>query len=136
MSFTLNDFEYIDSHCHFFPPQIFKSIWNYFELPDKEGNPQGWHIKYKLPTEDLITILKSHNIKHFTTLNYAHKPSIAEYINDWTFNFVKKYQQRFGRIPDLYAANGYDAIYLIKIAIDRGGYNAEEIKKALYGIKN
>ncbi len=49
--------------------------------------------------------------------------------------FVEKYETRFGRIPDLYAANGYDAAYLCKIAIERGGYNAEGIKEALYGIK-
>jgi len=90
MSYTLNDFIYIDSHCHFFPPQIFKSIWNYFELPDKEGNPRGWNINYKLPTDVLIEILKNHGIKYFTTYNYAHKVGVAEYINDWTYELVCK----------------------------------------------
>lgn len=51
-------------------------------------------------------------------------------------NFVEKYKERFGRIPDLYAANGYDAVYLVKIAIERGGYKGEGIKRALYEIKN
>lgn len=93
MSFTLTDFNYIDSHCHFFPPQIFKSIWKFFELPDKEGNPQGWNINYKLPTDGLIDTLKSHRVKYFTTYNYAHKTGVAEYINEWTHELVSKTKQ-------------------------------------------
>ena len=92
MSFTHLDFEYIDAHCHFFPPEIFKAIWDYFELKDTHGKLQGWPINYKQSTEDLIAILERHNVKFFTTLNYAHKPGVAEYINEWTYNFTTKYQ--------------------------------------------
>jgi len=92
MSLKHLDFEYIDAHCHFFPPEIFKAIWDYFELKDTYGNLLGWPINYKQSTKDLIKILESNRVKNFTTLNYAHKPGVAEYINDWTFNFIKKYQ--------------------------------------------
>ena len=92
MSFNHFDFEYIDAHCHFFPPEIFKAIWDYFELKDARGNLQGWPINYKDSIDNLTNILKKNRVKHFTTLNYAHKPGVAEYINDWTFEFVKKYQ--------------------------------------------
>jgi predicted TIM-barrel fold metal-dependent hydrolase len=93
MSFNHLDFKYFDAHCHFFPPEIFKAIWDYFELKDAKGKLQGWPINYKQSTEDLIAILVRNNIEYFTTLNYAHKPGVAEYINDWTFDLVKKYKQ-------------------------------------------
>ncbi len=92
MSYSHNDFKYIDSHCHFFPPQIFEAIWNYFEQRDNEGKLKGWSINYKLPTKDLVKILESKNIKHFTAYNYAHKVGIAEYINDWTYEFKQYYK--------------------------------------------
>ena len=93
MSFSHYDFEYIDMHTHFFPPSIFKAIWNFFEQPDKEGNPQGWTINYKLSNDKLVDFLINKNIKRFTTFNYAHKAGIADYINQWTFDFVKKHNQ-------------------------------------------
>jgi predicted TIM-barrel fold metal-dependent hydrolase len=90
MSFSDSDFKYIDMHTHFFPTEIFKAIWTYFEQPAKDGNPQGWEIHYKLSNEKLVEILKSKNIERYTTFNYAHKAGIAEYINKWTYEFVKK----------------------------------------------
>ena len=93
MSYTPEDFIYIDSHCHFFPSQIFKSIWNFFEVPDKEGNQRGWDIKYKLSTDALVKFLENHRIKYFTTYNYAHKTGVAEYINDWTYDLIRKTKQ-------------------------------------------
>ena len=103
MSYTPEDFIYIDTHCHFFPPQIFKSIWNFFESPDEEGNQRGWDIKYKLTTDALIKFLENQRVKYFTTYNYAHKPGISEYINDWTYELIRenKHALPFGCVwPD------------------------------------
>ncbi|MFX1315014.1 MAG: amidohydrolase family protein [Promethearchaeota archaeon] len=86
------DFNYIDLHCHFFPPNIFQAIWNYFELPDDQGNIRGWPIKYKLPTDELVKFLESQNVGKFTTYNYAHKRGVANFINEWVNDFTKKYR--------------------------------------------
>jgi len=87
MTFKHNDFNYIDSHCHFFPPQIFKAIWSFFERADR-----GWSIKYKHSTDELVKFLESKNVKAFTTYNYAHKSGVADYINEWVNDFCKKYE--------------------------------------------
>mgnify|MGYP006288211249 CR=1 FL=1 len=92
MAYTHFDFKYIDIHTHFFPPKIFKAIWEFFEMPDKEGNISGWPIEYKLSTEELVKFLKNHNVQAYTTLNYAHRKGVAEYINSWTVRFVKQHQ--------------------------------------------
>jgi len=90
MTFSHFDFKYIDLHTHFFPPEIFKAIWNFFELPDKKGEPRGWPIKYKYSIEKLVEILESQNVEKFSTFNYAHKAGVADFINEWTNQFVKE----------------------------------------------
>lgn len=93
MVYTHQDFDYIDTHVHFFPPNLFKAIWGFFETPDKEGNPRGWSIKYKLENKDLVELLKTEKVISFTTYNYAHKKGIAEQINEWTHQFCKQYRE-------------------------------------------
>jgi len=96
MVYELCDFKYIDAHTHFFPPTLFKAIWDYFELPDNDGNPQGWNINYKLKLEDLLNFLRQRGVKYLTTFNYAHKIDISESINDWTFQFTQNHQDAIG----------------------------------------
>jgi len=84
MTLLHSDFEYIDSHAHFFPPQIFKAVWEYFEH-------RGWSINYKFSAEDLVQFLENQKVKAFTTYNYAHKKGVANFINDWTDAFVKQH---------------------------------------------
>ncbi len=90
MTFSHYDFKYIDSHTHFFPPQIFKAVWNFFEILDEDGKVRGWPINYKLSTIELVNFLKSRNVNAFTTYNYAHKAGLADFINEWTNSFVKQ----------------------------------------------
>ncbi len=92
MPFNHFDFEYIDAHSHFFPPQIFNAIWKYFEQTDEKGNIKGWPINLKLPTEELIQFLESQNVKAYTTYNYAHKEGVAEFINEWVNEFCIKHK--------------------------------------------
>lgn len=93
MSYTHQDFNYIDTHVHFFPSTLFKAIWKFFERPDNDGNVRGWPINYKLPNDELVRVLESKNVDAFTTLNYAHKQGIAEDLNEWTVEFNKNYDK-------------------------------------------
>ena len=93
MLFTHKDFDFIDAHCHFFPPQIFNAIWSYFEQMDENGNIRGWPINYKLNTEEMVKFLNSQNVKAFTVYNYAHKEGVADYINEWVYKFCEKHQK-------------------------------------------
>jgi len=93
MLYTHEDFEFIDAHCHFFPPQLFKAIWDFFEKTDGHGNIQGWPINYKHSPEELVQFLENHNVKAFTTYNYAHKKGVADYINEWVNEFCTRYKK-------------------------------------------
>jgi len=90
MTFQHEDFKYIDMHTHFFPPKIFKAIWKYFESYSRTKVKSLWEINYKLSTRELVEFLKSQNVEAFTTYNYAHKPGVAEYINEWVYKFSKE----------------------------------------------
>lgn len=48
-------------------------------------------------------------------------PFSADSSNEAVQSFVKKYQDDFGATPDQFAADGYDAVYVIKAAVEKAG---------------
>lgn len=48
-------------------------------------------------------------------------PFAADATDDLTVKFVTTYQEKYGDIPNQFAADGYDAIYAIKAAIEKSG---------------
>lgn len=49
--------------------------------------------------------------------------------------FVKAYEERYGEAPDNAAASSYDALWLLKEAIERGGEDTASAREALKAIK-
>jgi len=67
----------------------------------------------------------------YTTSSYnpkEHNPRIR--------NYEEEYLRRYGEHSDAFAATAYDAVYIIKEAIEKGGYSSKGIKEALFKIKN
>lgn len=88
-------------HVHYFPPAVFRAIWRYFE-----GRSDGlWKIKYKEHTDRHIATLKRFGVEKFTTLVYAHKAGLAEYLNEFIYEESRKHTELipFGTI---YAGDG------------------------------
>lgn len=52
-------------------------------------------------------------------------PFAADATDDKTVAFVKKYVEKFGETPNQFAADGYDAIYIIKAAAEKAGITAD-----------
>ncbi len=50
--------------------------------------------------------------------------------------FVKKYQEKFGKRPDSWAAIHYDAAKIVASTIAKAGCNADGIRQALYQVKD
>ncbi len=48
-------------------------------------------------------------------------PFAADATDDLTVNFVKKYNEKYGETPNQFAADAYDAVYIIKAAIEKAG---------------
>jgi branched-chain amino acid transport system substrate-binding protein len=50
--------------------------------------------------------------------------------------FIQKFKERYGVDPEYYAPIGYDAVKILALAIEKGGFKPEQIKDALYQIKD
>ncbi|MCK4445511.1 MAG: ABC transporter substrate-binding protein [Candidatus Marinimicrobia bacterium] len=50
--------------------------------------------------------------------------------------FVEKFKEKYHTAPEYYAPLGYDAVKILTLAIEKGGFGPEQIKNALYKIKN
>lgn len=79
----------IDIHSHFFPENVMKLIWKWFDKVD-------WKISYRQPIEERLQFLSMNKIRYYTTLNYAHKSGMAENLNEWIFHNYKNWE---GAIP-------------------------------------
>lgn len=55
---------------------------------------------------------------------------------DVVANFVSSFEKKYNQKPDGFAANAYDALKILVVAIKEGGEKSQQIKKALYSIKN
>ncbi|MCR5798633.1 MAG: ABC transporter substrate-binding protein [Lachnospiraceae bacterium] len=52
-------------------------------------------------------------------------PFAADAKDDLTAKFVKTYQEKYGEVPNQFAADAYDAIYVIKAAAEKAGVKAD-----------
>ena len=48
-------------------------------------------------------------------------PFAADATDDLTVNFVTKYKEKYGEVPNQFAADAYDAVYIIKEAMEKAG---------------
>lgn len=51
-------------------------------------------------------------------------------------SFVAAFKNKYGIEPDIFAGLSYDAMKIMSIAITRGGFSSQEIKTAMYDVKN
>ena len=52
-------------------------------------------------------------------------PFSADAEDEKTQNFVKTYQEQFGDIPNQFAADAYDAVYIVKAALEAAGCTSD-----------
>ncbi|MFO0566886.1 MAG: amidohydrolase family protein [Polyangiaceae bacterium] len=64
----------VDAHVHLFDAGLSAAIWRWFER-------YGWPIRYKLRALDVVDFLLARGVEHVVALHYAHKPGIAEAMN-------------------------------------------------------
>lgn len=77
----------IDVHTHFMPDSVLRKVWAYF---DSAGPLTGtaWPIAYRSDQEDRVATLRSFGVARFSSLNYAHKPGMAQWLNSWSADFA------------------------------------------------
>jgi len=64
----------VDGHVHLFDEALSRAIWRWFER-------WGWPVRYQLPALAVVDFLLSRGVERIVALHYAHKPGIAEGMN-------------------------------------------------------
>ncbi|WP_131742386.1 amidohydrolase family protein [Actinomadura roseirufa] len=79
----------VDVHVHFMPPRLMSAVWAYF---DEAGPLLGgrWPVRYRLPEDERIAILRRLGVRAFSSLAYPHRPGMAESLNEWTAEFAER----------------------------------------------
>ncbi|MCA1984191.1 amidohydrolase family protein [Nocardioides nematodiphilus] len=78
-----------DVHVHFMAPPVQRAVWEVFDSAGpKIGRP--WPIRYRLPDDDRVALLRALGVRRFSALSYAHKPGVAAFLNDWSRAFAER----------------------------------------------
>jgi branched-chain amino acid transport system substrate-binding protein len=51
-------------------------------------------------------------------------------------DFIKRFQARYQKEPEVYSATAYDAVRILYSSIQKAGYNPDQVKDYLYTVKN
>lgn len=80
----------IDVHTHFMPQRVLDKVWAYF---DQAGPLTGrpWPITYRTSEEERLATLRSFGVRAFPSLNYAHRPGMAAWLNEWSTDWAKQH---------------------------------------------
>lgn len=82
----------IDVHVHFMAPQILEKVWAYFDAAGPLlGRP--WPIWYRTSDAERVASLRAMGVRGFSALSYAHRPGVAQMMNDWNRGFAKEYPE-------------------------------------------
>ncbi len=71
-----------DVHVHFLPAPVMARVWEHFDSAWPLIGRQ-WPITYRGSDTERVAQLRALGVRRFSALPYAHKPDIAEYLNDW-----------------------------------------------------
>jgi len=79
----------LDVHTHFLPPRVMAKVRHQF---DSAGPLIGraWPLQYRGDDTELTATLRSFGVRRFPALAYAHKPDMAEFLNDWAFAYADR----------------------------------------------
>jgi uncharacterized protein len=81
-----------DVHTHFLPPRVMAKVRHQFDTAGPLiGRP--WPLHYRAADDELVETLREFGVRRFSALPYAHRPGMAEFLNDWAFDFAD-------RVPD------------------------------------
>lgn len=79
----------IDVHTHFLPPNVMAKVRAQFDAAGPLiGRP--WPIRYRDDDEVLARTLRSYGVLRWTALPYAHRPDMAEWLNDWAAAYAAR----------------------------------------------
>ena len=77
----------IDVHTHFMPKSVLDKVWDYFDTKGPMTR-RAWPITYRTDEAQRVNTLRRFGVRWFTSLVYAHKPQMADWLNQWAAQFA------------------------------------------------
>jgi len=102
----------IDAHVHIFPRNISAAIHKWFDS-------NAWPIRYRLTSSRIFDFLLSRGIEHIIALQYAHKPGIAGYLNQYMAEKCLEYHNRVTGMATVFPGEDNAGI-ILQQAFDSG----------------
>ncbi|GAC1327647.1 MAG: amidohydrolase family protein [Candidatus Dormibacteria bacterium] len=72
-----------DVHVHFMPERMQQAVWRHFD-----SLPQPWPIHYRSDDATRVATLREIGVPRYSALAYAHKPGMADWLNQFTLDFA------------------------------------------------
>jgi len=122
-----------DAHTHFLPPRVLAKVRREF---DSAGPLIGsaWPLEYRGTDDELVATLRGFGVRRFSALPYAHRPGMAEFLNDWAFGFSDRTPEclrsaTFYPEPDAaaYVSRRIDSgAEIFKVHVQVGGFDVRD----------
>lgn len=80
----------IDLHVHFMPDPVQQKVWRFFDQLARNGEPE-WPVSYRQSDGQRLHILRTMGVRAFTTLNYAHRPGMAQWLNAYSTELARQH---------------------------------------------
>jgi predicted TIM-barrel fold metal-dependent hydrolase len=79
---------FADVHVHFMPQNVLDKVWTFFDHVQDEGF-EPWGIHYRTAEERRVETLRELGVVAYSALNYAHRPGMAAWLNDYSSEFAR-----------------------------------------------
>ncbi len=122
----------MDLHTHFLPPRVMAKVRAQFD----EAGPligRSWPLRYRDEDDVLVETLRSFGVRRFTALPYAHKPDMAEFLNDWAAGFAERVPEAavcgtFFPEPDVaaYVSSRAESVEVWKVHVQVGAFSVTD----------
>ncbi|MBJ7528956.1 MAG: amidohydrolase [Nocardioides sp.] len=122
-----------DVHTHFLAPPVERKVHAVFDAAGpKIGRP--WPIRYRLPVEERVALLREMGVRRFSTLPYAHRPGIAGFLNEWAAGFKRDVPESLWsatfypepEVGDYVAASIEAGVEVFKVHVQVGEFDLDD----------
>ena len=81
-----------DAHVHFMPQNVLDKVWAFFDAAPQRGEA-AWGIRYRSTEQERVDTLARLGVAAYPSLNYAHRPGMAAWLNEYSQRFAAEHPQ-------------------------------------------
>ena len=82
-----------DVHVHFMPQNVLDKVWGFFDRVGETFDAPAWPIEYRTAEAERVEALRRLGVIAYPSLNYAHRPGMAAWLNEYSRDFAAAHPQ-------------------------------------------